>query len=85
MKRRTTVKAGSKKGAALSSAIPRYRCPDSVDRTQCVSMSQEQIAATSADRFKKYQILALERWENEGGRITRPDVVAAGHPLIEKD
>jgi hypothetical protein len=42
-----------------------------VNPTPWLSNSQGQIA-TSADRSTELQATALERWENEGGRINKP-------------
>jgi hypothetical protein len=42
-------------------------------------------AATAGTRSNEFQAIALERWENEGGRVNKPDGVTSVHSLMATD
>jgi hypothetical protein len=88
MKIRKMVKAASANHAAREapfSAVPSIWFCHSADRTQWLSTTQGWIAAASADSSQEFQTIALDRWENEGGRVGRPDGVATAHSLMVKE
>jgi hypothetical protein len=65
------------------SYVENYRIA-SRHRTRCLSTTRGRIAAASADSANEFLTIALDHWENEGGRVSR-DGVASAHSLAEKE
>jgi len=85
MKRRTMVNAASANRAArevLLSAAPSIWTSHRVDRTRSLATIQNRIVAASVDSSNEFHTIALECWENEGGRVSgQSDVASARSPM----
>ena len=71
------------RASSFSAAPSRWRSY-SVERARRTPADQGRIAAASAGRSDEITI-ALNRWENEGGRVCRSDGVAATYVLMGQE
>jgi hypothetical protein len=56
-----------------------------VDRTRLLATTQNRIVAASVDSSNEFQTIALDRWENEGGRVSRQGDVASARSPMKKE
>ena len=81
----TTVLANGTARAVSVSAYPSARPFDSMEQTRLIPPVRSRSTAASASSGNESLEIALDRWENEGGRVWRPGGIAAAYVYMEQE